>query len=84
MGVPTCFTGLVQQKDIGGGIEIPYRDTVKFPGGVILALIDYKEVEKAIFETYARSEELSQRGKENAKRFKTSVIVDRLLKVMGI
>lgn len=82
IGVPTCFTDLPQQNDIGGGIQIPFIDNYRFPSGVTLATIDYNEVEKGIYKTYAMAEELSKLGRDNAQRFRVSNIVNRLMEVM--
>jgi len=84
IGVPTCYTNLPQQGDIGGGVLIPFIENYRFLSGVTLATIDYEEVEKAIFKTYAMSNELSPICRQNAQRFRVSVIVQKLKEVIGI
>jgi glycosyltransferase involved in cell wall biosynthesis len=84
IGIPTCYTDLVQQKDIGCGIPIPTTDIVMFPSGISLAMIDYREVEKAIFTAHNVGDTMSPVLRSNAERFKTSVVVEQLMKVIGI
>lgn len=83
MGVPTCYTRAPQQLEIGGGVEIPYKKIVKFPDKFRLAIIDYKDVEEAIYKTYALSSHLSERGIENAQRYRASVVAKQLVEVLG-
>jgi len=83
MGVPTCYTRAPQQLEVGGGLEIPYKEIVKFPDHFRLAIIDYKDVEEAIYKTYSLSSYLSEHGRENAKRFRASVIAKQLVEVLG-
>jgi len=82
MGVPTCYTRTPQQLEIGGGFEIPYKWIEKFPDRFRLAVMDYKDVEESILKTYALSEHLSEYGRENAKRFRASVVAKQLLEVL--
>jgi len=84
IGLPTCYTNLPQQGDIGAGVLIPFIENYRFLSGVTLATIDYNEVEKAIFKTYAMSNELSPICRQNAQRFKVSVIVKKLQEVIEI
>ena len=82
IGVPTCYTALSQQVEVGGGIEIPYRKVVEFPDRFRLAIIDYEEVRDAIFRTHALGDQLSKYGRENAQRFRASVIAKQLVEVL--
>lgn len=82
MGVPTCYTGLPQQQEVGGGVEIPYERVEEFPDGMRLAIIRYEEVEKAIYKTYEHAEAVSEYGRENAKRFKASVVAKALVELI--
>jgi len=78
MGVPTCYTRLPQQLEVGGGVEIPYKSIETFPDGMRLAIIDYKDVEASIYKTYEHAELISEYGRENAKRFRASVVAKAL------
>jgi len=82
MGVPTCYTRAPQQLEIGGGVEIPYKEIVKFPDRFRLAIIDYKDVEEAIYKTYSLSEHLSEQGIGNAQRYRASVVAKQLVEVL--
>ncbi|MCK4329274.1 hypothetical protein KAX02_05475 [candidate division WOR-3 bacterium] len=82
MGVPSCYTALPPLIEMGGGIEIPVKETFWYPSRVPLAIIDYKEVETAIAKTHALGEAISVSGKQNAEKFKASVVAGRLLEVI--
>ena len=82
MGVPTCYTGLPQQQEVGGGVEIPYKSIETFPDGMRLAIIDYKDVEASIYKTYEHAEFISEYGRENAKRFRASVVAKALVELL--
>ena len=68
--------------EVGGGIEIPYRKVVEFPDRFRLAIIDYEEVRDAIFRTHTLGDQLSKYGRENAQRFRASVIAKQLVEVL--
>ena len=82
MGVPTCYTRLPQQLEVGGGVEIPYKSIETFPDGMRLAIIDYKDVEASIYKTYEHAEFISEYGRENAKRFRASVVAKALVELL--
>ena len=46
------------------------------------AIIRYEEVEKAIYKTYEHAEAVSEYGRENAKRFKASVVAKALVELI--
>lgn len=81
IGVPTCFTALPQQTEIGGGIMIPFKENYRFPSGISLAIIDYVEVEKAIYKCYDMADSVSAMCRENAQKFRVSNIVKKLIEV---
>lgn len=82
MGVPSCYTALPPLVEMGGGIEIPVRNTYWYPSKVPLAIIDYKDVEQAIQKTYTFNDSVSEFGKRNAEKFKASVVAGKLLEVL--
>jgi len=82
IGTPTCYTALPPLIEMGGGFEIPVREIYWYPSGLYLAVIEYGELEKVIEKTRIFAEAIGGFGRMNARKYKASVVADKLLEVL--